>query len=402
MGNRDTRRTLTRRLQYQLMSANSSAVIPVVDRVSVGELRVGADRPKWRSDIAQGRSATNSLNTVKYVVRRGSGFLRARGIHPAVRGKTAFNTYVGLSSNQAKDSHNIDDNPVVISARGTANMRIRKKIREENSSWSGLTFLGELRETIHMIRNPAATMRKRLGLYIDRHKRHRNKPGYGRTLADSWLEFSFGVSPLIGDISSAAEALLRYEEPRLKRLTVNADDIRQTANGYYTNGVGGLNIVANYTNVAYESAQVRFTAGYQRQVTRDWGPVNNLIQYGGFRLDEIIPTAWELIPWSFLIDYFANIGDVIAAATVSTSNVKWWSRTTVLESHLVRAGLKLTNYDPSWLVIDDVVEPYLVAKTTRIVRDSLAPGIPPVTLELPGLPRQFLNMGALIAASKLR
>jgi hypothetical protein len=39
-----------------------------------------------------------------------------------------------------------------------------------------------------------------------------------------------------------------------------------------------------------------------------------------------LPTAWELLPYSFVYDYFANIGDIINAATVQQSDMTFGNR----------------------------------------------------------------------------
>jgi len=47
----------------------------------------------------------------------------------------------------------------------------------------------------------------------------------------------------------------------------------------------------------------------------------------GFRLDEFVPALYEVTPWSWLIDYFSNVGGLLAASTVDTSDIAWISRT---------------------------------------------------------------------------
>jgi hypothetical protein len=36
-----------------------------------------------------------------------------------------------------------------------------------------------------------------------------------------------------------------------------------------------------------------------------------------------LPTAWDLLPWSWVADYFTNIGDIIQALSFPTSNLVW-------------------------------------------------------------------------------
>jgi hypothetical protein len=48
----------------------------------------------------------------------------------------------------------------------------------------------------------------------------------------------------------------------------------------------------------------------------------------GFNPAQFLPTAWELLPWSFLVDYFATIGDYLDASFTNTATLKWTCRTT--------------------------------------------------------------------------
>lgn len=41
----------------------------------------------------------------------------------------------------------------------------------------------------------------------------------------------------------------------------------------------------------------------------------------GLTIQEFVPTVWELIPYSFVVDYFTNIGDVVNYAY--SANLNW-------------------------------------------------------------------------------
>jgi hypothetical protein len=54
----------------------------------------------------------------------------------------------------------------------------------------------------------------------------------------------------------------------------------------------------------------------------------------GFTPSEFVPTAWELMPWSFLVDYFTNIGDILTSSVTDTSSVRWVNRSIIKTSTL--------------------------------------------------------------------
>jgi hypothetical protein len=43
----------------------------------------------------------------------------------------------------------------------------------------------------------------------------------------------------------------------------------------------------------------------------------------GFSWESFVPTVWELVPYSFILDYFTNIGDVLSAGLLVQSHLAW-------------------------------------------------------------------------------
>jgi hypothetical protein len=48
----------------------------------------------------------------------------------------------------------------------------------------------------------------------------------------------------------------------------------------------------------------------------------------GLSLSDVVPTAYEAFMWSFLLDYFSNMGDVLDAWCVGMVDFAWLNRTT--------------------------------------------------------------------------
>jgi hypothetical protein len=124
--------------------------------------------------------------------------------------------------------------------------------------------------------------------------------------ASKYLEFHFGWSPLVSDIYSSIEILSR-EFPVLP--------IRGRGEVFRDVIVGNLN-----------SDFSRWRHTQKCQIIADLRIENpNILLLSQLGLVNPASVAWELVPFSFVVDWFVNVGDVLAAWTdfvgVSLSNI---------------------------------------------------------------------------------
>lgn len=121
-----------------------------------------------------------------------------------------------------------------------------------------------------------------------------------RDFSSNFLEYWFGWAPLIADIGAAADIL---SDPFIGAdlITAKAKD-----SGVYTNRV---NTFYPWAPV-YDSATHNYEAIVKCQA---WVTVSNpnLSLAAQMGLTNPLSVAWEIVPFSFVIDYFANIGAYI-------------------------------------------------------------------------------------------
>lgn len=239
----------------------------------------------------------------------------------------------------------------------------------------GYVILGELGQTLRMIANPMRSAKRLADAFYKRRvyqerllRRELKKAGLpgsvslaekdlkslaevggsvgeiSSALADLYLQARYGLRPLIGDISDVANALLddRYGD-------------RRTARGFETyreeRTVAASQDKANqirhfYTDTEVCSVEVR--SGY----LYDW-KIEVIAGAFGMDLRNLPRAAWELIPMSFVADWFLNIQDLISAATPKGGTRILGDWTTVKTTNVCSrtfTGAEVYN-QPDWQIV---------------------------------------------------
>lgn len=123
--------------------------------------------------------------------------------------------------------------------------------------------------------------------------------------------------------------------------------------------------------------------------------------------ENFIPAVWNVLPFSFLADYFVNIGDCLSAGGVSTRNLRVLNLTTrvkrkfnvlaTLDEPAVRNTIHdLGYYTPTFHTHESTSD----YDQTYFRRDVLDPRIDLWVVPVLNLPRrdtQFINMTALFS-----
>jgi hypothetical protein len=303
-------------------------------------------------------------------------------------------------------------------ADNQARVKFYRKLREQSVRFSAPTFLGELRETLHMIRRPANALYSKSKGYLDAlDKAKRTNPkDWTKRLSGLWLEHSFGWLPLIHDAEDAQKALEALVTGNSRKTVVTGSysderDISNTLSGYERGDGSGSGVVAFQKWRRFHYLHTKAIVRYKGKVTAstEMTKWDNWALFG-FTPSELVPTAWELLPWSFLVDYFVNVGDVLSSAVTSSANVNFVNKTVIRQ--VTKGGRWL--FDPvdsknSWN-IPSYTEQYHYSveqspefeNVTRHITRSSSNSVPLPTFMLnPGLSNgKLFNIAALLGQAR--
>lgn len=369
----------------------------------------GNVNPKWREQVAAHVNATTpltgayeSVDSTPLIVQERVGYGLPSSPDTEKRtigGEVAAYYYLPNSINN-HPSASIDPSRAVNIAMSKA----LKQIRSSQVSMSGAVFLGELKEAIHMLRHPAEGLRKALKeTYLDKLKRLKQKDPnkWKKAISQSWLEGCFGWRPFINDLEDAGKA---YQEIQ-SRLADRYDSMKAVGkDAALIESRSELFAPVADTNIRGTMRKYEEAICVIRGEVKALAVTTNLDKARVFGLSpgEFLPTAWELCPWSFLIDYFTNIGDIIENAITDTASVAWLEMSTITkartdaECHADWYSNWVTkHFDKKWLLLN-IQSSSLKYKRSVVSRTGVVNlRVPPLMFELPGSPIKQLNMVAL-------
>jgi len=216
-------------------------------------------------------------------------------------------------------------------ADGRARNKFLSNVRQLQTKMQGAVFLKELGQTWTMLHRPAEALWRHVNSYYDAvlgYKRSHRGAKWWTAIPSLWLEYTFGWRPLMMDINSGWQALnALLERDNVMRVTGSGTDQHLISHQTGNKGVdtlNGLYTQQTYTNRIIEFDTIKYVGGvrfYAATTFRD-----QAAQWG-FTPAEFLPSLWEILPWSFLIDYFVSIGDFLDATFAQTSNIIWAVKT---------------------------------------------------------------------------
>lgn len=385
--------------------------------------------PDWKKRIRLGVNATTRFVAENRQFTHEDGeFLASRKCK--LTNHTAYLQLLGDWTLGANINVIPDGPSTQVSQRALAQaiQRAHSDARAKQGAFKGSTFMAELRDVIRGIRNPAGAFRRGIDDYAKAARRNcrkanggrslprtpreynslsdKRRGAIGRALSGTWLEHNFGWTPLLGDIGNAVIAGIRLSR-------------RKPTFRFRGYGVEEVDPDMSVEQVSDDGWIFQWhVSTFQRKSVLVYGAVKlstTELPYAwqeefGFMPKDFAPAIWEAIPFSFLVDYFTNVGEIVNALSFPSSDVAWVART--FHNDSIRDGTRANVVMSGAAETNTVVREKLrfvppTAYWSRAYVDRISYyaslPLPSFQLEIPGSKnwRKWLNMGALALARVL-
>lgn len=134
---------------------------------------------------------------------------------------------------------------------------------------------------------------------------YHQRPEFQKFCADTWLEYSYGWLPLLADIDDSMKALARHSVERSNIVH------RVVATVEFENPKVFKSLTQNGYTQVFERVEKR----KERLVVEYYKPESILNALNNFGILNPLEVAWELIPFSFVADWFFPVGQALRNLT---------------------------------------------------------------------------------------
>lgn len=377
----------------------------------------GVCNPWWRSQIANNEGATTNYQGQWTTCEASEGYLEFRGYVKALGNNPSSYRQSGKSGHLTSPDYSTSVPGGAVSVTKAESMASSKFYNKASSiikALEGGELIGETHKTAQAIIRKSLDVadllinwRKNWNKFRSSKKSGNREASFKRAMAfasDNYLEWKFGVDPLVKDTQALANDL-KDDFKQVETFTAggHATEMGPNMSSIPFSPLGGL-ITAYQNTVSIQESSIRYKAAV---VLRRYG-VGGLAERLGLSPSNFLPTYYNLLPWSWLIDYFTNCGDIVSAIAFDRdANIAWCNRT-------VRKILTTTTLSGCNPVLNAGLEPYpgypiaspsrTVWKTKIVSRSATMPErIPELRFRVPSFGSeagrtQWTNIAAVLSS----
>lgn len=324
-------------------SLNQSAEVKTV--LDVRSLD-GFKHPRWRQLVKLGRDATTPLSASRttYNIRRHSAEeVRTYTWKGAIQNHYPASCWFDGDYFTSGPWPTINGSLLVAQANNLALTDFVSNANDARRIIQSGELVGELAEVVRMVKSPGKSLFRGIESFIDSVKKrcqrartrslpaHRRATEQSKIMSDTWLEYQFGWRPLVSEISDAfdyvneKDPFAHHDTRKVQGVGVAEDAVWRTTS----------QLQRTATTPGFTAKQRDFARAvviYRASMGMATSAAGYTAEKLGFASNQWLPTAWELVPYSFLIDYFTPIGDLINAASFPRGQLNWIVKTVVVDT----------------------------------------------------------------------
>jgi len=306
----------------------------------------GFTKAEWRRLIREGKSATTNMDGNEYSVSASKCFLDVGTTQTnGAPGNFSCTEWKGYPL-YAFPNLDVPTEAVLSDVRSIALAKFLANAKKARNNANYGETLGEWRETVRAIRRPLSALRdfiirwrkrskKRLRVFTRNGRRtarrdpnfrdgNRRRQAEAKALAQTYLEFVFGWIPLVKSTNEAVERMLdRWGRPETASVSGKA------SRDYNGTSAESLLFTKDYLRVT-QGVKTYSHMEHKYRACLLTGAVNGevgILQTLGLLPSDWVPTLYELFPWSFVLDYFLQVGELVNAMSFRKSWIKWGTST---------------------------------------------------------------------------
>lgn len=367
---------------------------------------IGSANPGWRDQIKAGVNATTPFSGVKYhsdvnwataEVNVYNGF-PVQAVSQVWGGSLIYPVYMAppaFSPSQISDA---------------TNRCIRKFIADCNKATSSDNLTGRsikhLQHDLHTIIHPMDGIKSEISKYLsalEKGSRSLSKKysPWLNLIRNEYLKFVFGVKPFTDDIEAIISGALITKYPSQPvqgtgKTVANSGPVsfnyNMSSNAGFTLGVvsGVYNVTSVYSvkmkgaiRTNAHNGKVGFFQS-QRLLPQDW-----------------LPTAFSIMPYAWMVNYFTNVGDIVDALSFPFSSLAWGCEN-VKQTNTVTYSDCSVDYNPGttsppWVHVSkgggggSATFTYETINRTALLPPDLLPSF---EIHIPTSPQKWVNMMA--------
>ena len=318
-----------------------SCLAPVSDvrsgtLVKTRSVYLGASPPNWKSLILQGVGATSFLSGTGHPI--GNAFAgNGNGSY-----EYDFEQAKSCVRGHAEGQLGAFDNAFPSTASNVISFAADYKAREKlldaylkaRKEWRGGNFIAEFAETVHMFKHPVESLFGKTVKFarqmrdLEKRSFRRQRRGLKKAASDLWLSWAFGVKPAFDDISDASAALEKLNNGGVGRGEIpirGSGTVKSLVYLLPAQSTSGQSPLNGYTACDKMQTDIA-TVVYKGRLKARPESFATIADNFGVALGDFPGAVWEAIPWSFFVDYFINVQQIIDSWQYAQADFGWLIR----------------------------------------------------------------------------